>query len=226
MKIFQYLPVPAAKSVINPGGSTFQLRALRCYKEMEMTEGGVSDPQELVCDYSTGGNSELLNNVLVSCWSIPSDDSKPVPEWEKMKNDKWKVAVLSTVDLVRTHIETLLSGVFSGNLRIVHEQVRYDCRAEDFSDKSRHIFCKPKSFSHQSEYRFAAWMASSISRVDLLILSTRGRFCLPDFISKIYLRDSLTEKEKFDVVSALVGDYEMMSKVIGFLDTVPKNVPK
>ena len=203
MKVFQYLPMAAAKSVLNPNQSTFQLKALRCFRAMERDSKGVGDPEELVAHYSSGGTSELLNDVLVSCWSAPSDDSHPKPDWEGMNNEEWRVAILSTTELVHSHISQLLANMFAFPPRIDHHGVCYGRKAEELPDKGTHIFSKPREYSHQTEYRFAVWMSSSISPIDVLLLSSRDPESLPSYILEVHFRDNVTEREKFDVLEQI-----------------------
>lgn len=208
MKILQYLPVSAARSILDLERSTFKLQSLAYYRSIESRDS-VADPEELSLPYDGGGTSELLNNVLVSCWSIAENQNTPRPQWDKMARDEWKVAVLSETSLVASHIRQLTKGMFSSEPRWVDDQVRYGKNADSLSDKSRHIFCKRPRFADQAEYRFAVWMSSSLENIESLVLCNTGTGELPSYIKSVFLRGGQSCKEKDDLLIGIVGTTAM-----------------
>ncbi|MGK5093304.1 hypothetical protein WDW89_14990, partial [Deltaproteobacteria bacterium TL4] len=129
------------------------------YQNVEKAEPGVQDEHEN--NYGCGGyHAWVVNNILVSCWTILPDGQFTDEAWKIFPNRP--VAIVSTVEEIEKFLKETIIQLLSEGWSLEHGEVKYyDRKGKDaqkpleMGTKMRIPFLKPQKFSNQQEYRFS-----------------------------------------------------------------------
>ncbi len=216
MYIARFLSIKDAEYVLNED-STFCLNSLRYYRNVK--QDSIQDKMELFIK-SKCGEGELLNNFLVSCWTMLEKEKPNNDEWNIFsdKNDIAIVSVVETVDkFLREKFQLLLDKkVFvdyqhkrvdyydeSKEVRIIAEEL--GIIKSDSNDDKDYIcfrlllhapFLKRKKHTEEKEYRFVFRMSDKINlqRIVLYAKSLYDNGPVP-YIKSIWINPLLYQEK-------------------------------
>ena len=167
-----------------PDRSTFSLNSTRYYREhgCEKPNDPFFDRRENEVDLHKSKKKHIVggNENLVSCWSILKHPEIDWSVWKKVFPER-PIAILSTVEKVRSLLEQHLDWLIQGSLlrSLELERVRYyedteSCENLKGVDPERipnPVFWKHQRYKNQEELRFALRLSVHQSSLRTVVFS-------------------------------------------------------